>query len=286
MKKFITVFLLFAASYAFSQTDNNGNPVFNSVTTHEELIQDFHLSFNYYTLKNNIDNKGSSVFISDTPTLDQIENAATSLPSNFFIILRRGTVLNMIIVLDKPGRKFLVINPATGKRNQFRCKIKGEISEDRAMEIVKENYDPAAKIERGMLFFNNKKFVISANSEIKDAVLNLVSDEKLAIADSTHIKILSKDELKAKIIAETKEGGSFDFFTKIKGHEYDAFAIKPGLIATNIEIALYKWGRVNSDLGVDTVQDALAIWAEIKGRPANSRELGMITKGFNKELEK
>jgi Tfp pilus assembly pilus retraction ATPase PilT len=37
---------------------------------------------------------------------------------------------------------------------------------------------------------------------------------------------------------------------------------------------------------VNTVEDALEFWTEYKGQPANQREIGYITKGFNKELDK
>jgi len=49
--------LIFLGTKNFSQTDKNGNPVFNSVTTKEESVKDFQLISNYYTLKTNIENK-------------------------------------------------------------------------------------------------------------------------------------------------------------------------------------------------------------------------------------
>ncbi len=32
--------------------------------------------------------------------------------------------------------------------------------------------------------------------------------------------------------------------------------VKPGLISTNIGMALYKWGRTTADLGVKSIEDA------------------------------
>lgn len=286
MKPIITIIFLLFAKNVFSQVDQNGNPVFNSVTTKEETIGNFQLLSNYYTLKNNIDNKGSSVYISDKPTLRQIERAATNLPSDFFVIKKKDRATTLILIPVNPSRDFVVVNLFTGKKEQFKCDLKGDISENRVKEIISENYDPQAKVIDGKFFFSGEKLAIISNEAINKAVLNLINEKKLSISDSSNVKIPSKKELRAIILKESKEGGRLDFFTEIKGHEYDAIQIKPGLIATKSEIALYKWGRANFELGVNTIEDALSIWAELKSRPANSRELNMITGGFNKDLEK
>jgi hypothetical protein len=89
MKKITFIILtILSIGQVFAQTDKNGNPVFNSVSTSEKSIDNFLLISNYYTLRNNIENKQSSVFISAIPTLDQIEKAATNLTSDFFILTK------------------------------------------------------------------------------------------------------------------------------------------------------------------------------------------------------
>lgn len=286
MNKTLTLIFLLFSTISFSQTDKNGNPVFNSITIKEETIQDFQISLNYYTLKTNIENKNSSVYISDNPTLQEIENASINLPSDFFIITRKQGILNLIMLQNYPQRQFFVINPETGKQSQFPCTLKGDITENRANELIKENYDTKAKINGNKLFFNNNKLSIISTEEIRKAVLELIVNEKLSIGDSTNLKILTKEELKIMVLTESKEGGKFDFFTEIKGHEYDGLQITPGLFTTKLGVALYKWGRANFELGVNTVEDALAIWKEFKSREPNQREIDYITKGFNKELEK
>lgn len=286
MTKILAVVLLFIAIQGIAQTDKNGNPVFNSVSTNEETIKDFKLISNYYTLKNNIENKTSSVFISGNPTLAEIENAAINLPSDFFLVTKNQAIISMVMIQNIPTRQFLVINLMTGLQKQYTCSLKGDITENRANEIIKEGFDPAAKIKGDKLYFNNKKLTIIENQEIKDAVLKLIEKEKLSIEDKAGVKILSKEEIKAMILNESKEGGKLDFFTEIKGHEYDGVQIKPGLFTTKLGVALYQWGRANFELGVNTVEDALIYWKEFKGREANQREKDYITKGFNKELEK
>ena len=286
MKRILTLSFLLIATHTFSQTDKHGNPVFNSVTTNEEAIQDFNFVSNYYSLKTNIENKNSSVYISDNPTLDDIEGAAVNLPSDFFLITKKQAIVNMVMIQNKPARVYFVVNPESGKQKVYPCLIKGDICENRANEIMKEHYDPKAKIDGQELYFNNHRLAIISNNEIRKAILKLIDEEKLSNGESSNLKILSKEETKNIIFTESKVGGKLDFFTEIQGHEYDGLQIKPGVFATKLSIALYKWGRANFDLGVNTVEDALAYWAEFKGREANQREKDYIKMGFNKQLEK
>jgi len=105
------------------------------------------------------------------------------------------------------------------------------------------------------------------------------------IKDSLDKKKPISVELRKQLLAETKKGGKLDFFTPIKGKEYEGVQIKPGLISTNLGIALYKWGRAIADSGVNIVDDAISIFTEFKGRPLNPIETGYISKGFFKELD-
>jgi len=286
MKNTLIVFLLLIATQSFSQTDHNGNPVFNSVSTGEDTTNGFRLISNYYTLKNNIENKGSSVYISDNPKLNEILNAAVNLPSDFFLITKGQSIVNMVIMINQPSRKFIVFNPTSGKPGEFDCSIKGDITENRATEMIKNNYDPTAKVDGSKLYFNGKELQIISNQEIKKNVFDLIEKEKLSVEDNSGVKILLKEELRKIILKESKEGGRLDFFTEIKGHEMDGIQIKPGLFSTKNSFALYKWGRANFDLGVNSVEDALEFWTEFKGRQPNQREKDYIKSGFNKELEK
>jgi hypothetical protein len=166
MKKLLSLTLLFITTHSFSQTDHNGNPVFNSVSTTEENIKDFQLISHYYTLKTNIKNKYSSVYISDNPTLDEIESAAINLPSDFFLITKNQAMLNMVLIQNLPNRYYFVIKTSTGKQTQFPCSINGDISENRANEIIKENFEPISKIKGNKLYFNNHKLTIISDKEI------------------------------------------------------------------------------------------------------------------------
>ncbi|MBW7676427.1 hypothetical protein [Chryseobacterium chendengshani] len=286
MAKYLSIFTVFIYLNLFSQTDRNGNPVFNSITISEEKEKDYQLKTNYYTIENNINNKNSSVFVNENPTLNEVEAFATKLPSDFFLILKDNSTINLVMIVDKPEKVFFVINPSTGTSETFPCNINGDITENRANEIIKQHYDKDAKLNGNVLSFNNKKFNVISSKEIKNKIKNLIAEKKLSEGSTGQVKFADKGVLKKIIIEESKKGGKLDFFTPIKDHEMDGIQIKPGVFSTNIGIALYKWGRENYELGVNTVEDALNIWSEIKNRKPNQREIEYIKMGFNKELEK
>ncbi|MFT6746335.1 MAG: hypothetical protein ACJAZ2_000674 [Glaciecola sp.] len=270
----------------FAQTDNNGNPVFNSVSTSEKSVKDFLLISNYYTLENNIDSKLSSVFISEKPTLNQIEKAAINLASDFFILTKESKIVVMIMLQSDPKREFMTIEMASGKKKQFPCKLKGDITQNRADEIIKEKYDTSAFIKGGKLTFNGKEFDIITNQEIEVAALALIKKKKLNKKKASDMMLPSKKEMKSYILAQTKEGAELDFFTEIKGNEYDAVQVKSGVFTTKLSIAFYKWGRACFDIGVNTIDDVYEIYAEFKQKELNSKEKSYIKMGFNKEWEK
>jgi hypothetical protein len=270
----------------FGQSDRNGNPVFNSISTSEKMFDNFLLISNYYTLRNNIENKRSSVFISESPTLSEIEEAAVNLPSHFFILTKNNKMVAMVALQNHPKREFITIVKSTGQQSPASCKLQGDITEMRAKELIKEKYDSSATIENSVLNFNGRKLQIISDKQIEEAVLGLIKKEKIDKEKPSDIILLSKTELKEYILTESKAGGKLDFFTEIKGKEYDGIQVKPGVFSTKIGIALYKWGRACFDVGVNTPEDAFDIFSEFKKREINRQEKDYIKMGFYKELEK
>lgn len=281
----IFIFTILLVTSSFAQIDQNENPVFNSVSTNEKSFDGVTLISNYYTLKHNIENKRSSVFISETPTLDQIENAAMHLSSDFFMITRHNKMVVMVMLQNDPERQFLVIEMKNNKQSDFPVKLEGAITENRAKEMIKEKYDPVASIENGQLKFNGKEFKIISTQEIEDRVLALIKKEKLDKKKSSDLILPSKNEIKTFIISETKKGGKLDFFTEIKGKENDGVQIKPGVFTTKQSVALYKWGRACFEIGVNTVEDAYEIFADYKEKSVSERDQEYIKMGFYKEWE-
>ena len=233
MNKFLLIIFLSLSTHLSSQIDKHSNPVFNSVTLSEEKVDDYQLNANYYTLSNNIANTNSSVFISQNPSLDQIEAAAIKLPSDFFLVIKDSSPIKMIMIADKSTEKvFFTISPSDGSNEIYPCDLKGDITENRAKEIIEQKFDSNAKISGGKLFFNNKEFSIITNEEIKNKVKKLIKDKKLNDGNSSEIKIADKGLLKKIIIEQTKEGGKLDFFTEINGHEMDVVQVKKGVLTT------------------------------------------------------
>lgn len=269
-----------------AQTDNNGNPIFNSVSTDEREFKNCLLISNYYTLSNNIENKLSSVFISESPSLDEVENAAKQLPSDFFILTKESKMVAMIMIQEYPKREFMTMVMSSNKQDFYKCELEGDISENRANELIQENYDSTATMKNGILTFNNTEFKIITNEEIDKAIEELIEKNKLHKKTPSEIVMPSKNQLKEFVIEGTKEGNQLDFFTEIQGQENDGIQVKPGVFSTKLGIALYKWGRACFDIGVNTVEDAYEIFAEIRGRELNRKEREYIKLGFYKELEK
>ncbi len=286
MKKLLILILFIASiSKMFSQSDKNGNPIFNSVQTSEIVRDNFLLISNYYTLQNNIENKKSSVFIAESPNLDQIEKAALDLTSDFFILTKESKMVVMVVLGANPKKEFMAIEMANGKQSKFPFKLNGDITENRANEIIAENFDPQASIENGNLNFNGKTFKIILNKEIEAAVWTLIKKEKLDKKKPSDIVIPSKNELKNFILDETKVGGKLDFFTEIKGRENDGVQIQAGVFTTLESIAFYKWGRACYDLGVNKIEDVYEIFSAFSAKEVSARDKEYIKSGFDKEWE-
>ena len=286
MKRLFTLAWAFALAHCcVAQTDRNGNPVFHSVTTATESIGDVALLANYYTLKNNIENRGSSVFIAQTPTVSQVREAAVKLPSDFFILTKGRQMVCMILLAEQPARRFVVVTPQTGEQQEHKCRLKGDITENRAREILANGYDAGTVLEKGHLTLGGEKLKVIPGSQIRAEVLKLIRSQKLAEREAGSTKILSGQEAKDFILAETKAGGKLDYFTPIQGKEYDGVQIKPGIFSTKLGLALYRWGKATAQLGINTVEDALLIFAEFRGRALNQREKDYIKSGFEEALK-
>ncbi|AKQ45035.1 hypothetical protein TH63_04345 [Rufibacter radiotolerans] len=117
-------------------------------------------------------------------------------------------------------------------------------------------------------------------------VLTSCSEKVAQQSSQTSTTTLSQSDLKAYILKETEEGGRFDFFTSIKGHENDGIQIKPGIYDTKRGLAIYKWGKANYDAGVKSLDEVYAIYSEYKKRPVNEIEKTYLKMGFGRELEK
>jgi len=286
MKYTFTFLAILAGLLSHAQTDAGGHPVLHSISMGEDTIGDCRLLANYYPLHNNVDDRTTSVYISDTPGIREMEKAATNLPADFFVLVRDNQIIKLILVNNYPDKYILVSTPGEDKPKFYQKRVKGDIAENRAIELVRSRLDSSATIVDGKLLFNGRHYSIMSNQDIKAAVIGLIKKEHFDSAQPSGTRLLTKAEIHERVLQETKEGGKLDFFTQIKGHEMDGIQVKPGLLDTRIDMALYSWGRACYEAGVADVDEAHAIFTEFKGRPLNIREREYIKLGFEKGLEK
>jgi hypothetical protein len=279
MKFICVVLLLFSAGYTSAQTEKPGDPIVNFVNKGELTVKDYQLSSNYYTLKNNLSNRSSKAYVADQPTLAQITAAALRMPSEMYKVSKKGVELNMVLFVAGSDNTFLVVEPLAKLQTAFKSDLAGVITENRAKELIKEKYDPAAIIKGGQLTFNKGQYLIIPDAQIKAALIALIEKEGLS-NEGPAGSSLTYAQIHQQIISGSKEGGKLDFFTPIKGREYDEKQLKPDMIVTTISAALYEWGKANAALGVKSIQDALAYFSEVNARSLSNREIEFITMGF------
>lgn len=280
--KLISVFLiLFVSFHTYSQKDKNGNPIVNSVTIDEIQQDGFKLSVNYYSLGNNISNPNSAVFISNSPTKDEIEKVTLEMFSYFYLVIKNQEVVSIITLNIHPESSLLVVDPKTNRSRKFEIRLRGKIVKDRATEIIREKFDLAAKIDNGYLYFNDHNFQIIERDAVDKAVVKLIRDESLAVVKKGH----ELSEFQKLILSESRVGGNLDVFTDIKGREKEMVILFDHL-GTKENVALYQWGRLVLAAGITSLDDVVLIYSKLVGRVLNDKEMEFIAKGFNKEWEK
>lgn len=282
MKKLASILLtVITLTTAFGQTDRHGNPVFNNELISEEKLDGFELTSSYYTIDNNISNEGSSVYVSDKPTLTDYLRFAQELPSYYFIVHQGQSVMLMIILLPKiEGSNTIlsynIVNPSNGKSMQTPCKVWGEISEKRADELLKLKVDTAAVIidlpnnGKGLLF-NGIAYRIQPFDKLKAEVIEIV-------------KQLTTPEEKIKdpieYIKKETIGGKLDF-NKVLEKETQALFLYDGVGYSKKDFAIYLWGKKVKTLGISSSKKATMLWEEINNRELTTLEKKALVSGFD-----
>jgi len=286
MKKIALIILtVFTLTNAFGQTDKHGNPVFNNELISEEKLDAFELTSSYYTIDNNISNKGSSVYVSDKPTLTEYLKFARELPSNFFIVHQGQSVMVMIMLMPKidgsnTTLSYNIVNPNNGKSMQTSCNVWGEISEKRADELLKLKVDTAAKIidlpnnGKGLLF-NGIAYRIQPYDKLKAEVIEIAKQLTTPV-----------EEIKDPIEYVKKEtiGGKLDF-NKVLEKETQALFLFDGVAYNKKDFAIYLWGKKVKILGVSSSKKATKLWEEINNRKLTDPEKKALVSGFDSKAK-
>lgn len=285
-KTFLILFSVFMLAHAFAQTDKHGNPVFNSELISEEKLDGFELTSSYYTIKDNISNKQSSVYVSDAPTIPDYLKFSRDLPSYFFIVHNGSSVAVMIMVMQKnEGSKttltYNIVNPNNGKSVEVPCSVWGEISEKRVAELEKLKPDTAASIVElpngSMYVFNGIGYRIQPFDKVKAEVIKIATE---VVAGGN--KAQTKDPVEY-IKAETI-GGKLDF-NKVLEKETQGLFLYDGIMYNKKDFAIFLWGKKVKLLGIKSSKKAVKLWEEINNKPLSDPEKKALVKGFESKEE-
>ena len=276
----ITILLFLTSPKLFSQIDKNGNPVFNSIKIEEIKVDSVEIISNYYTIKNNIDNKLSSVFISNNPTSKDYINFSTKLPSYYFLVHNKGVVLGMAMLIPKIENSsffYNVVIPGKNSNYQIESQLKGNITEDRAKEIlniVKDN----ANIKQNILKFDNGNLEILEYNKILKEFKNIIL-EKIVSNENSADETLDK-----YIEAESQEGGKLDFKDTVE--KYDgAFIAFDQIMYNKKDFAILMWGASVKKTGLKNFVKAQNLWMKINKRKLTEPEIKAMKIGFETDFK-
>jgi hypothetical protein len=262
------------------------------VTLEEKKQHNFNISVNYYTLKNNIENQGSSVFVARQPSLEQIQKAATSLPADFYLLSKDKRMLYLLLLLPpQEGKKeysFLLLNPATGERQSIEAKLKGDITESRAKELLSSGYDTKAQMDGSgkYLLFNGSKLSIIRQRDIEKQLSGIIKGLKTDKAAESQVVLVSKEDLQKIIKEESINNGKLDYWTKLNAQQEKSVGIQvDGFFMQKQHAAVYLWGKAVAQSGVETLEEARELLTSIKGEQS-TMHLMHLESGFNKVSSK
>ncbi|WP_121459949.1 hypothetical protein [Chryseobacterium defluvii] len=271
----ILIFLIFLiSSKLYSQLDKNGNPIFNSEKIESFNFENVEIISSYYTIKDNIDNKQSSVFINENPSLDDYWNFSTKLPTYYFMIADKGNVKGMLMLIPKKEDDSFFYNIIIlGKNENFQVasKLKGKITENRAKELAgikKTN----AIVNDDVLKFGNKDFQILKYHDVIEEVKIIAKEKIIDNHDNENSNI-------EEYIKTESKGGKLDFKNTVE--KYDgAFINFEGVLYNKKDFAILMWGAAVKKNGIKELNKAKLLWQEINERELTEPELKALRKGF------
>lgn len=280
MKKqlFIIIFSFFlVSSNLHAQLDKNGNPIFNSEKIENFTLENVDIISSYYTIKDNIDNKQSSVFINENPTSDDYWNFSSKLPSYYFMIADKGNVKGMLMLIPKNEDDsffYNVVIPSKNESFQIPSKLKGKITENRAKELatIKKN---KAIINDDVLKFNSKDFQILKYNDVIEEVKSIVKEKFIDNHNDEN------SNLENYIKTESK-GGKLDFKNTVEKYE-GAFINFDGILYNKKDFAILMWAAAVKKTGITEINKAQSLWQEINERDLTEPELKALRKGFEKK---
>jgi hypothetical protein len=261
-------------SNLYSQLDKNGNPIFNSEKIENLSVENIEIVSSYYTIKNNIDNKQSSVFINENPTLDDYWNFSNKLPSYYFMVVDKGNIKAMLMLIPKNEDESFFYNVVIPNKNEnfkLPSKLKGKITENRAKELV-DIKKTKTIINNGVLKFNNKDFQFIKYNDVIEEVENIVKEKFNDNHDD-------ENSILENYIKTESKGGKLDFKNTVEKYE-GTFINFDGIMYNKKDFAILMWAAAVKKNGITELNKAQLLWQEINERNLTDPELKALRKGF------
>ena len=273
--------LLYIPLLALSQRATQEATVFNSLEIEEVAYDNFSITSGYYTIADNIANRQSSAFISDSPSTDEYIYFAQHQPSYYFLVHQQREVIRMIVLQQqvKNNRSsffYTIMDPASGSQTKAPSKLGGELTQLRAKELLMSHIDAEARLTdaRSLCSFNRVQYTVQPFEAVKKEVLALAQ------------QLLSQDrgqaeELEEYIRAETI-GGTLDFSIALAKEPQERFA-RGGVTYDKHDFSVLLWGGAVRMLGLCSVDSARVLWQEIQQRPLTAPESNALGQGFTEQ---
>ena len=280
MKRWL-FFIWWTTSFgAAAQTTPPDGPVFISREIDDVDYGSFSLNTSYYTIANNIDNRQSSAFISDEPSPDEYLYFAQHQPSYYFLIHRKRSVLGMVLfnqrtTLQRSGFTYTIVNTANGHRREVPSRLAGELTQQRAQELVAgELVSPTSFLSDTLCVLEDKRYPTLALAEVQREVVTLA--QQLLGYELEKI-----NDLEEYIRAETI-GGTLDFYVALAKEPRQRF-FRHGITYNKARFSVLLWGGAVRMLGLRSIEDARALWEDIQERPLTQNEWQALRRGFQEQ---
>jgi hypothetical protein len=191
----LNIALMCIALFAFGcgrpvPRDEHGNPIFNSAHITTIPLTNCTVDAYYYPMTSNIENPGSSRFVSHNPTAAQAEKFAVTEPSYFFIVHSNRNA-TCSVMLDEVGRTrplrgkylFTIIRSPRERADSVFLPYTAPLTQHRAEELAAGPWDRNAKILRAgearSCIFNGSTNDVLALATILVDLQKLIASRKL-----------------------------------------------------------------------------------------------------------
>ncbi len=279
---FILSLCLLISQITIGQVDKDGRPVQFTDQIDSSIYDNFILTVDYLSIKDNQDNEKSALHFWDNPTNENYLEWAKSMTSYEFTAYRDGDFymkinLSQTSLDDEKKYVYSLVKPGLGLYDKIPCSINGDITEHRAEELIVNNYDIKALIEKKesseYLFFNGKELIILSYNDIKNEIVQIIDSDLLEeISREEKIKSNPIEYIKTETI-----GGELDFSEMLIGYGEKNPEEKVYLYS----IAL--WSGAVRELGVTDINEIIDLWEEIHKQKAKKKIKNAILYGYNME---